>query len=51
MYACENHAHQKPKVSWAMLIIPGLVDPKFVPKWVQIMAKTVDIPSPLIIPM
>ena len=24
----ENPNHRKPKVSWAMTIIPGLVDPK-----------------------
>ena len=44
MYACENHAHQKSKVSWAMIIIPGLVDPKFQPERVGMMANTVDIP-------
>ena len=31
-----------------MIIIPGLVDPKFGPERVQMMAKTVDIPLPLI---
>jgi len=25
---CEIHVHRKSKVSWAMIIIPGLGDPK-----------------------
>ena len=44
IYTCENHVHQKSKVSWAMIIIPGLADPKFGPERVRIMANTVDIP-------
>ena len=30
----ENPGHRKPKVSWAMSVIPGLVDPKARPKGV-----------------
>jgi len=30
----ENPEHRKPKVSWAMTVIPGLVDPKARPKGV-----------------
>ena len=30
----KNSGHRKPKVSWAMRIIPGLVDPKVRPKGV-----------------
>ena len=30
--ADEKSAHRKPKVSWAMIIIPGLVGPKANPK-------------------
>ena len=30
----ENPNHRKPKVSWAMIVIPGLVDPKARPRGV-----------------
>ena len=30
----ENPEHRKPKVSWAMIVIPGLVGPKARPKGV-----------------
>ncbi len=30
----ENPIHRKSKVSWAMIVIPGLVDPKARPKGV-----------------
>ena len=30
----ENPVHRKSKVSWAMFVIPGLVDPKARPKGV-----------------
>ena len=30
----ENPEHRKPKVSWAMTVIPGLVDPKVRPRGV-----------------
>ena len=45
---CENHIHQISKVSWAMVIIPGLADPKCMPERVCAMANEVDIPQPLV---
>ena len=30
----ENPNHRKPKVSWAMIVIPGLADPKARPRGV-----------------
>ena len=33
--ACENHAHRKPKVSYATFIDVGLVRPKLYPKGVS----------------
>ncbi len=42
----ENPCHRKPKVSWAMVIIPGLVGPKARPKGV-VDGQQVDIPAPV----
>jgi len=42
--AGENPAHRKSKVSWAMIVSPGLVDPNFAGESLQGMANTVDIP-------
>jgi len=42
--AGENPAHRKSKVSWAMIVSPGLVDPNFAGEGLQGMANTVDIP-------
>ena len=42
--AGENPAHRKSKVSWAMIVSPGLVDPNFVRESVRGMENTVDIP-------
>ena len=39
----ENPSHRKSEVSWAMAIIPGLVDPKARPKGV-VDGHTVNIP-------
>ena len=44
-YAGENPARRISKVSWAMLISPGLAGPKCGAKWCRAMEKTVDIPS------
>ncbi len=44
----ENPCHRKPKVSWAMLIIPGLVGPKARPKGV-VDGQQVDIPAPAVV--
>ena len=41
----ENSGHRKSKVSWAMTIIPGLVDPKARPKGV-VDGQPVNIPAP-----
>ena len=41
----ENPCHRKSKVSWAMSIIPGLVDPKLRPKGVGD-GQQVNIPAP-----
>ena len=43
----ENPCHRKPKVSWAMSIIPGLVVPKLRPKGVGD-GQQVNIPVPTI---
>lgn len=51
IYMCENHIHQKSKGSWAMIIIPGLADPKRVSERMHAMANAVDIPQPLVRPM
>ena len=42
--ARENRAHRKPKVSWSMAIIPGLVGPKARPKGV-VDGQPVNIPA------
>ena len=42
--ADEKSAHRKPKVSWATLIVPGLVGPKPRPKGVGD-GQQVDIPA------
>ena len=46
--ADEKSAHRKPKVSWATLIVPGLVGPKPRPKGVGD-GQQVDIPVLLIL--
>ena len=43
----ENPCHRKSKVSWAMSIIPGLVDPKLRPKGVGD-GQQVNIPAPTV---
>ena len=43
----ENLSHRKPKVSWAMSIIPGLAGPKPRPKGVGD-GQQVDIPAPAV---
>ena len=40
----ENSGHRKPKVSWSMAIIPGLVGPKARPKGV-VDGQPVNIPA------
>ena len=42
----ENPSRRKSKVSWAMMIIPGLADPKGAPARVRSKGNTVDIPWP-----
>jgi len=42
--AGENPAHRKSKVSWAMIVSPGLVDPNLFRQGGTGMANTVDIP-------
>ena len=44
--ADEKSVHRKPKVSWATIIVPGLVGPKARPKGV-VDGQQVDIPVPL----
>jgi hypothetical protein len=44
--ACENHAHRKPKVSYATFIGIGLVRPKLNPNGVSD-GQQVNIPAPL----
>ena len=44
-YAGENPARRISKVSWAMLISPGLAGPNRVAQWWHGMDETVDIPS------
>ena len=43
----ENSLRRKPKVSWAMLVIPGLVGPKTRPRGV-VDGKPVIIPVPAV---
>jgi len=43
----ENPCHRKPKVSWAMSIIPGLAGPKARQKCV-VDGQQVDIPAPAV---
>ena len=43
----ENPCHRKPKVSWAMSIIPGLVGPKARPKGV-VDGQQAKIPAPAV---
>ena len=43
----EIRTHRKPKVSWAMTIIPGLVGPKARPVGV-VDGQQVNIPAPII---
>lgn len=45
-YAGENPARRKSKVSWAMMISPGLAGPNPDAQRYQGMDETVDIPSP-----
>lgn len=42
----ENPSRRKSKVSWAMMINPGLAEPKGVPEGVRSKGNTVDIPWP-----
>ncbi len=44
IYRGENPLHRISKVSWAMIVIPGLVDPKTWPQEVWPMENRVDIP-------
>ena len=46
--AGEKPAHRKTEVSWATIIVPGLVGPKARPKGV-VDGQQVDIPVPLIL--
>ena len=46
--AGEKPAHRKTEVSWATIIVPGLVGPKTRPKGVAD-GQQVDIPVPLIL--
>ena len=44
IYRGENPLRRIPKVSWATIVVPGLVDPKSGPQRVHPMEDTVDIP-------
>lgn len=44
IYRGENPLRRISKVSWAMIVIPGLVDPKSGPQEVHPMENRVDIP-------
>jgi hypothetical protein len=44
IYRGENPLRRISKVSWAMIVIPGLVDPKSAPQGVHPMENRVDIP-------